>query len=189
MLRCISLALTLLLLLAAPAAADIEIRAPGQQTIPLAITTFLPLDQGVKPSVAAEFNEVLNSDLDLSGLFRMVDPAAFLSDARHLGLISIDVDFAQWRMLGAEDLIKGGYSVRGGQLVVEARLYDVTGSRLLNGRRYVGKVKDVRRMAHAFADQVLKSSDRPGGSLQYPDRLHRQPDRAQGALPDGGGRP
>ena len=57
----------------------------------------------------------------------------------------------------AEALIKGAYSVRGDELVLETRLYDVINRRLLTGRRYVGKVGDQRRMAHAFADLQLAS--------------------------------
>jgi len=153
------LLLTLLgsLLLAAPLRAEIEVSSPGQQAIPLALTSLLPLDQAENRQVAEEFAAVLQSDLDLSGLFRFIDPRAFLADARKPGLLSIDVDFAEWRLLGAQAVIKGGYAVRGDQLVVEARLYDVNRQRLLNGRRYVGRLADARRMAHAFADQILGS--------------------------------
>jgi TolB protein len=147
----------LLLLLGQPAFADIEVRAPGKQLIPLALTSFVPMDGVADPALVKTFSAVLASDLELSGLFELIDPRAFLADARKLGLLSIDVDFAEWRLLGAESLIKGGYSIRGDQLVLEARLYDVGSQRLLNGRRYVGKLTDVRRMAHAFADQILNS--------------------------------
>ncbi|NIQ11167.1 MAG: Tol-Pal system beta propeller repeat protein TolB, partial [Gammaproteobacteria bacterium] len=139
------------------AATEIEISAPGEQSIPLALTKFLP-DQGTTSAdVAGELDEVLDADLDLSGLFRFVDPAAFLDDAKKIGLYSTQVNFSQWRLLGAEALIKGTYKLTGEELVVEARLFDVVNRRLLTGRRYVGKLKDVRRMAHAFADLVLKA--------------------------------
>lgn len=152
----VALILAVCLLTPLAARAEIEVSAPGQQTIPLAVTAFLPLDE-VRPEVAAAVGSALDSDLGLSGLFSFIDPAAFLGDASKLGLLSIDVDFGQWRLLGAEDLVKGAYSVRGDQLVLEARLFDVVGRRLLVGRRYVGRVKDARRMAHAFADDILKS--------------------------------
>ncbi|MBN1141648.1 MAG: PD40 domain-containing protein, partial [Deltaproteobacteria bacterium] len=45
----------------------------------------------------------------------------------------------------------------GESLVVEARLFDVLRRRLLSGQRYSGRREDVRAMAHAFADQVLKA--------------------------------
>ncbi len=153
------LSLTFVLLLAlwtSPVFAQIEIRAPGQRTIPLAVVDFLPMGEKV-PEISQELRDALVGDLDLSGLFTLTDPASFLSDAEKPGLASTDVDFGEWRMLGAEILIKGGYEVRGRDLVIEARLYDVLGRRLLAGRRYRGKTGDIRQMAHSFADQVLKS--------------------------------
>jgi len=139
-------------------AARIEISAPGEQTIPLAITRLLPMGVGsAYPAVAAEFQQVLQGDLELSGLFDPVDPGAFLSDAGRLGLRRNEIDFYQWRMLGAEALIKGGYSVTAGKLTIELRLFDVITQRLLTGRRYSGRLKDVRKIAHTFADQILKS--------------------------------
>ena len=138
------------------AATEIEISSPGEQSIPLALTTFLPDKGPQSDQVAGELNEVLVADLDLSGLFRFVEPEAFLDDANHIGLNSTQVNFPQWRLLGAETLIKGTYALEGEKLIVEARLFDVVNRRLLAGRRYVGEAKDVRRMAHAFADLVLK---------------------------------
>ncbi len=139
-------------------AARIEISAPGEQTIPLAMTRLLPMGVGAaQPAIATEFQQVLLGDLDLSGLFDMVDPAAFLGDADKLGLRRNDIDFNQWRMLGSEALIKGGYRVTAGKVTIELRLFDVITQRLLTGRRYVGKLTDVRKIAHTFADQILKS--------------------------------
>ena len=138
------------------AATEIEISSPGEQSIPLALTTFLPNEGAPSAQVASELNEVLVADLDLSGLFRFVAPEAFLDDAKLIGLYSTQVNFPQWRMLGSETLIKGTYTLQGEKLIVEARLFDVVNRRLLTGRRYVGEPKDVRRMAHAFADLVLK---------------------------------
>jgi TolB protein len=146
-----------------PAFAQIEISAPGQQAIPLALPRFLPFEGMARPELAEEINQVLEADLDLSGLFTLVDPESFLSDAQHLGLSSIDVDFGQWRLLRADALIKGGYSIQGDQLILEARLYDVVSRRLLAGRRYIGKMSDLRRMSHTFADQILQSLTGEGG--------------------------
>jgi len=110
-------------LLAGQALAQIEISAPGQQAIPLAVTRFLPLDGAVRPEIASEVAGVLEADLDLSGIFRLIDQAAFLSDALKPGLNSTQVDFGQWRLLGAEAVIKGAYTVKGDQLTLEARLF------------------------------------------------------------------
>jgi len=139
-------------------AARFEISSPGEQTIPLALTRLLPMDVGVeRPMMAREFLHVLESDLELSGLFDLVDPASYLDDADKLGLRRTEIDFSQWRMLGAEALIKGGYQIDRGRLIIKVRLYDVATQRLLAGRNYTGKLTDVRKIAHTFADQILKS--------------------------------
>ncbi|MFO7766211.1 MAG: Tol-Pal system beta propeller repeat protein TolB [Pelovirga sp.] len=145
-------------------ASRIEISSPGQQTIPLALTRILPVTTA-QPAITAEFDRVLEYDLELSGVFRLLDPVAFLSDARQLGLQRSDVNFAQWRLLGAELLIKGGYELDGDQLIVDMRLYDVTSQRLLTGRRYRGQRGDLRKIAHTFADQVLEQLTGERGSF------------------------
>jgi TolB protein len=157
LLRCLTAVLICLTLpCTALAATEIEISSPGEQSIPLGLTKLLP-DEGTRSAVIAdEFDEVLSADLDLSGLFRFVDPQSFLDDAGRIGLFSTQVNFPQWRLLGAETLIKGTYHLDGDKLVIEGRLFDVVNRRLLTGRRYVGQPKDIRRMAHAFADLVLK---------------------------------
>jgi len=138
------------------AATEIEITSPGEQSIPLALVPFLPSTEVLSSQVAEEFDEVLAGDLDLSGLFRFVNPASFLDDAGRVGLYSTQVNFSQWRLLGSETLIKGTYALEGDNLVVEARLFDVVNRTLLTGRRHGGNPNDVRRRAHAFADLVLK---------------------------------
>ena len=149
--RILSITLLFAAAFVSSAFAQLEISSPGQQTIPLALTRFLPQDDTARPEIAEEINAILEGDLEFSGLFDLVDPEAFLSDAEKIGLLSIDVNFSQWRLLGAEALVKGTYSVRGNELVIEARLFDVNRGRLSSGRRYVGRLKDLRRIVHAFA--------------------------------------
>ncbi len=136
--------------------ATIEVSAPGQQVISLAVTRILPMDTS-RPELAQEFYKVLTGDLEMSGLFRLADSAAFLSDANHLTLESSQVDFEQWRMLGPEAVVKGGYSLENGRLLVEARLFDVVSQKMITGQRYTGSTEEVRLMAHAFADQILQA--------------------------------
>ena len=149
--------LLIALVLSKPAlAADIEISAPGEQSIPLALTRLLSTD-GASREAAEQFHQTLEGDLSFSGFFRFIRPEAFLDDAQKPGLYTTQVNFAQWRLLGADTLIKGACSVLGDQLIIEVRLYDVINRRLLTGHRYVGRGKDVRQIAHTFADQVLKA--------------------------------
>ncbi len=136
------------------AAREIVVTSAGRQTIPLALTAPLPLT-GRDRLVQHNIQQLLRADLDLSGLFDFTAENAFLDDADHLGLTSVAVNFAQWRMLGAQLLIKGAYQLDGERLLVKLRLFDVISRRMLTGHNYRGRVKDVRRMVHSFADQVM----------------------------------
>jgi len=137
-------------------AADIEISAPGEQSIPLALTRLLSEDVASR-GAAEQFHQALEGDLTFSGFFRLINPDAFLDDALKPGLYTTQVNFTQWRLLGADTLIKGTCSIQGNQVIIEARLYDVVNRRLLTGHRYLGRSKDIRQIAHTFADQVLKA--------------------------------
>ncbi|MFO7813663.1 MAG: hypothetical protein R6V21_11900, partial [Pelovirga sp.] len=79
-------------------ASRIEISSPGQQAIPLALNRILPITTA-QPEIAAEFDRVLEDDLEFSGLFRFIDPASFMRDAESPGLQRSDVNFPQWRVL------------------------------------------------------------------------------------------
>ena len=68
----ITLLVGCLLLLPTLAGAEesIEISAPGVETIPIAITLPLPMEGAGAQAIPREVAEVLNADLELSGLFR-----------------------------------------------------------------------------------------------------------------------
>lgn len=152
---CISAVLCLLMLSSIAVAKEIVITTPGKQTIPLAHVPLFAISTA-DAAIAQTFHSVLQSDLDLSGLFEFVDEAAFLDDATNDELNSTDINFAQWRMLGSQVLLKGTYKLRGNRLELKIRLFDVITRRLLVGHNYQGQPHEVRRMAHSFADEIMK---------------------------------
>ncbi len=136
-------------------AKEIVINTPGRQSIPLAHVRVLPLSTGDK-QLADTIHNVLRSDLDLTGLFEFVSEKAFLDDATRITPHSVDVNFPQWRLLGAQLLLKGSYRRNGTQLELQLRLFDVVDRRLLIGHNYRGQTYEVRRMVHSFADQIIE---------------------------------
>lgn len=136
--------------------AEIVISGPGQHAIPLAVSPAIPQSGTTTTAIGTTFTETLNHDLQRSGIFVLADPRSFLNDAGKPGLSSPEVDFAQWRVLAVDALVKSAYTLNGNELVFEARLYDIPSKSLLDGRRYRGRPGDERQMAHAFADQILK---------------------------------
>lgn len=124
------------------------ITGPGETAFPIAVS---PL-QGGDGEAGRLFTSTLSRDLDLSGLFRILDPSSF-TDAG--GTRLEEIDFNSWTSIGARLLVTGRVSSTGGELSIEARLFDVVERRQIGGKRYQGSSKDARRMANRFADEIL----------------------------------
>lgn len=107
--------------------------------------------RGISESVA----DAIGNDLNLSGWFRVLDRSAYIEDPQQSGITLETINFKNWSTIGAESLVKGGYSVQGEDLTVELRLFDVYQAKQLVGKKYTGKARDFRRMAHKFADEII----------------------------------
>lgn len=147
-------ALAVLAALALPATASHAqvrglITGPGETAFPIAVTQL----QGGEGEAARAFTATLSRNLDLSGLFRILDPASFIGDGG--GTRIEEIDFGNWSTIGARLLVTGRMAASGGELTIEARLYDVAERRQLGGKRYQGSSRDARRMANRFADEIL----------------------------------
>ncbi len=131
----------------------IDVPEPGSAGLPIAIS---PLDnlggEGAR-RLGDEFADVIARDLDLSGLFRPIDREAYIEGPKGGSLE--EINFQNWATLGALALAKGNFRLEGDDLTVEARLFDVAQRKQLGGKRYRGERKDLRRMAHRFADQIM----------------------------------
>ena len=150
------LGLVVLLLSAPPvveAQIKIEVPEPGGAGIPVAISSLKNLTGEEGQGLGEKFADIIARDLDLSGLFKVIDRGANVEGAN--GLSTEEINFQDWSLLGALALVKGGFSLDGDALTVEVRLFDVAQRKQLGGKRYRGERKDLRRMAHRFADQIM----------------------------------
>ena len=110
-------------------------------------------------------NEVFNvikNDLEVSTYFQFIDKDAFLEDPSKKGLKPAPGEpngfsFASWKQIGAEFLILGGYSATAGNLTLDIYLYQVSKGTLVFGKKYTAGISTVRKLAHTFANDVLKS--------------------------------
>jgi len=133
----------------------IEVPEPGGAGLPIAISPLKSLDsEGGGRRLGEEFADIIARDLDLSGLFKVIDRGAYIEGPAGLSLE--EINFQNWSVLGALALVKGGLSLDGDGVTVEVRLFDVAQRKQLgDGKRYRGERKDLRRMAHRFADQIM----------------------------------
>ena len=132
----------------------IDIDSPAFQKFPIAIADFEKLNRSQdKENLSAWFSHTLTKCLETTGLFNVIDKRAFLENRADLAAESIR--FADWKIIGAEYLVKGGLLLGGGDLLTEFRLYDVIRGELIAGKRYTGKMEDRREMVLKFAGEIL----------------------------------
>ena len=130
----------------------IEITEGVIEPLPFAAPDFVS-DNAAGAEMGRKIAEVVAADLTGTGLFREIQPDAFIS---RVTSFSSPVQYADWKAINAQALITGAVSVdSGGKLVVRFRLFDVfAGQELGQGLQLVGTQDGWRRMAHKVADQV-----------------------------------
>ncbi len=109
-----------------------------------------------------ELYSTIDNDLLATGLFKQIEPAAFLENPMITGLRPSGVeangfDFQKWKTIGTEFLIRGGYQVLNHQIVLEIYAYYVPKGNLVLGKRYSADATSVRKVAHTFADDFVKA--------------------------------
>ncbi len=131
----------------------LEVTASGSGQISLSVATPQRLEGKDNPEVAQEIADVLAFDMTLSGLFQVA-----AKDLERGGIRPGEFSYAPWKSGGTKLVVKSGYSITGGdRLTLDLRLYDVLQEKVLTANRFSGSSRDVRRMAHAFADEILRA--------------------------------
>jgi TolB protein len=127
----------------------IDITKGTVQPMPIAIPVF----GGADAQMGAEIARVVSADLERSGLFAPIDPAAFIQQN-----VSADAmpRFGDWRTLNAQALVAGSVKPGGGNYSVEFRLWDIFGESQMFGQSYSFAQKNWRRVAHIVADDIYK---------------------------------
>jgi TolB protein len=108
-----------------------------------------------------EIYDVFLNDMSVSGFFEFVKPDAYLESVAKVGLRPAGEEtngfkYETWKQIGTEFLIRAGYNISDGKISLTAYLYFVSGQKRVFGRTYKGDRKDVRRIAHTFANDVVK---------------------------------
>lgn len=113
-------------------------------------------------SVGVELFNTLVNDLTVSAYFQLIDQKAFLEDPSKTGLMPAPgqangFKFQSWSAIGTEFLVRAGYSIVGNEMTLETYTYHVPRAQLVLGKKYKGPVSSARKIAHTFANDILKS--------------------------------
>jgi len=114
-----------------------RVTAPGNRSIRTAILLPVPVSGENDEKVAAEIADIFKFDLEMTGLFSLVQLPA--------GGTAADADM----------LLKTGYKLSADSITLEYRFYEVATGREILAKRYTAARKDLRKTAHTFVDEVL----------------------------------
>lgn len=140
----------------------IEINAPGNRQLKLAVNPPRSLDAAVNPGIEKMVSEVIAYDLNMTAV---VTAATHTQVAGTKNLTLANADFSTWMNAGFDLLVIGEYSQKSEQLTVEFRLYDVINRKMITAKRYLGKPKDMRRFSHLFSDEILRAITGEAGAF------------------------
>jgi TolB protein len=141
--------------LATPAASElqIDINRGVVQPLPIAIVDFE--GDGVEATrLGRDIASVVSGDLERSGLFKPVDPKAFVQTQPSMETLP---RFGDWRVIDAQALLHGRVLfLDDGRLRVEFRLWDVFAEQQMAGLAYFTAPSNWRRIAHIISDAIYK---------------------------------
>jgi TolB protein len=152
----LALLLPALLALSAPAAAQlrIDVTRGVEQPLPVAVTDFHG-ESEAEARIGRDIAGVIAANLNRSGLFRPLNPNAFIQTPEAL---QAGPRFADWRIIDAQALVSGSVAEQpDGRLRVEFRLWDVIAEQQMTGLAYQTEPENWRRVAHIVSDAVYQA--------------------------------
>lgn len=135
---------------------DITVTRRVIQRIPVAVVGLAPfhLESG-GADLAAQASSILMDDLEFSLIFEVL-PLSFLPfEAREVQLGTEEEVLPPLNKLKVQAMVAAELTMRGNDLILEGRVYNVARGTFLGGKRYFGDVKALRTMVHRLADEVV----------------------------------
>lgn len=149
--------LTLLISLGLTFTANAELRVDVTEgsfkPVPIAITPFEGGGDAKLSAVGEALTKVISNDLESCGLFKVVDPAAYIQSASD---VMTQPRFADWKIINAEALVGGLVRRNGESIQVDFRLFDIFTEAQLEGLSKVTTEAGLRRVAHQIADAIYE---------------------------------
>ena len=147
-----------LAMLGAAATAQAELRVDitrgHVEPLPIALVDLAGSSEA-DAAIGRQITEVITRNLERSGLFRPIDPAAYIIEP---GGMTVRPRFQDWRIINAQALVTGRV-VPGGdpaRLMVEFRLWDVFAEQDLVGLKLSGAREAWRSIAHTMSDKIYE---------------------------------
>jgi TolB protein len=165
---------------AAHAQVRVEIAGVASNQIPIAVAAFA--DESVAP---AQVSAIIKADLERSGVFKVIDAGATLSE-------NSPIDYGQWKSRGADALVVGSvHRMDDGRLEVRYKLLDTIKSAQLSTLSNAAQPKSIRLSAHKIADDIYQKLTGTRGAfatrIAYVTQINSKDYRLEVADADGEG--
>jgi TolB protein len=137
-----------------PAQVDITVTRTVIQKIPFAVVGLR--STGLRgPDLGEKAQSILVNDLEFSTIFEVMPPSFLPFEPREIRLGEEQKILPSLKQLQVQALVAADLTRQGKELVLEGRVYNVSGGTFLGGKRYFGDAKALRSMVHRLADEVV----------------------------------
>ena len=131
----------------------VDVTRGVSEPIPVAVPDFF-IEQGADAQLAQLLPDIIKSNLERSGLFRILPERSYIQESASL---QQQPRFAEWRAVNAQALVAGKIAqIAPGEFRVEYRLWDVFAQTQMNGMAYNLTAQNARRIAHIISDDIYK---------------------------------
>lgn len=134
--------------------AELRIDVSGAQSdpLPFAMPNLIG-NSWSSSSLGLDITEVVVADLERSGLFRYINPEAYI---QRLTSINARPNFADWQAIQAQALIYGTIEEIGSKITVSFRIYDVFAQTQMEAKSFTADAQSWRKVAHMMADYIYE---------------------------------
>ena len=141
----------------------IDITSGYTEPTPIGINDFIGFTEEEK-DVAKQITKLVIADLNNSGLFKVIDPKAYIQRITNPNIMP---KFADWKIINAQALIIGSTKLEtNGNIRIEFRLWDVFAEQQMAGWAFNTARSNWRQISHRIADKVY---ERLTGEIGYFD--------------------
>lgn len=134
-------------------ALKIEINKGEPQPDPIAVVDFF-YENGKTCPVGTEISEIIKNDLNLSGLFKIIDKSLFLESPKTLATKGHNIN--NWKPLDARFLAYGVIRENGSGFTISFKLVDIIAGNIMLSMDVSGNTSKLRKTAHIIADYIYE---------------------------------
>lgn len=133
----------------------VDIDSPAFKLIPIAISGFN--DQSVEAMKKADAGTIVpegvKSDLSLTGIFNVLNRRSFLDYST--AVTADKIHFPDWRVIGADYLLRGNVLQNDKEIVAVAHLFDVVRGELIFSRKYRADQGHFKAVSREIASDIM----------------------------------